>query len=627
MKDCKDVKCDPLKICNPASGRCVLRTGRIGKNLLPQPSKSTRSFKSKKSSSRASPCKTTQRLDKNGQCVCKSKLQILNPYTKNCVAIKGIAGKKILAGTLCPPGETYNNDTKKCEETDKRERFKNYKLPPFMVSPSRVKKTVQKFRPKTRKCTMDSLTKLTPVQAFTVDYFSTVDSLLVVFDTGMGKTLTALTASQCYLKDNPDSRVIIVTQKTLLGNFHNEFVKYGNVDPSKYEVHTYDGILNGFKNETPVDAKGALVIIDEVHTLRNHLGVKFFACMKLVNKASKVLMLTATPFVNSLCDFISIINLLNKKYVISPKYSKLSAEKMIMPIFEQPTKYRMPHCSKSIGQLDSGGGGGLLQQTEMISHLLEGKVCFAQKTIGSGTLYPSVEIYNDLIPMDPEFEREFLLAVDFSSKLFASPEKFANGYRRAVNKAGGKYFSKKIKYAIKKIEDGKGKYAKNLIFSNWIEYGIDILEKELNEKGIKYGLITGQTSAKDRIQIVKDFNNYEMTTLVISNAGSTGIDLKGVQQIIVLDPVWNNAMLDQIKGRGVRYKSHEDLPEKYRNVRIYLPKLVEKSYIDGTLKFSKSGDLILYEIIKRKMKVEKLVIDMMKDISVLHKFSDLLDKY
>lgn len=627
MKECKDVKCDPLKICNPDSGRCVLRTGAIGKRLLPQPSKkSTRSFKSKKSSSRASPCKPRQRLDKDGQCVCKSKLQILNPYSKNCVSITGVSGKKILAGTLCPPGEIYNNDTKKCEKSDKGDKFKNLRLPAYIVSPSSVKKTVHKFKPTNRKCVRDSLTKLTPVQAFTVDYFSTMDSLLVVFDTGMGKTLTALTASQCFLKDNPDSRVIIVTQKTLLGNFHNEFVKYGNVDGTKYEVHTYDAILNGFKNGTPVNAKGALVIIDEVHTLRNYLGVKFFACMKLVNKASKVLLLTATPFVNSLCDFISIINLLNKKYVISPKYTRLDPKKKIMPIFVQPTKYSMPHCGKSVGQLEKTGGG-LLQQIEMISHLLEGKLCYAQKSIGAGTNYPSVEIYNDLIQMDPEFEKEFLVAVDSFSALFASPEKFANGYRRAVNKAGGKYFSKKIKYAIKKIEDDNGKYAKNLIFSNWIEYGIDILEKQLKEKGIKYGLITGETKAKDRIQIVSDFNDYKMNTLVISNAGSTGIDLKGVQQIIVLDPVWNNAMLDQIKGRGVRYKSHEHLPEKYRKVNIYLPKLVEKSYIDGTSKRSKSGDLLLYEIIKRKMKVEKVVVDMMKDVSVLHKFADLLNKY
>ena len=33
---CEEVRCTKDKICNPASGRCVLRTGKIGKAVLAQ---------------------------------------------------------------------------------------------------------------------------------------------------------------------------------------------------------------------------------------------------------------------------------------------------------------------------------------------------------------------------------------------------------------------------------------------------------------------------------------------------------------------------------------------------------------------------------------------------------------
>ena len=35
-RNCADKRCTKDKICNPASGRCVLRTGKIGKAVLDQ---------------------------------------------------------------------------------------------------------------------------------------------------------------------------------------------------------------------------------------------------------------------------------------------------------------------------------------------------------------------------------------------------------------------------------------------------------------------------------------------------------------------------------------------------------------------------------------------------------------
>ena len=262
----------------------------------------------------------------------------------------------------------------------------------------------------------------------------------------------------------------------------------------------------------------------------------------------------------------------------------------------------------------------------IIKSLLHGKVSYARKLTGKGTLYPAVEVFPEIIPMDPDFEDEFLRVVySIESDVFANPEAFFNGFRRAVNTLGGDYFSKKIDYAVNLIKTDKNdRYAKNVIFSNWVEFGMDVLEKRLKDERIPFGIISGNTSAKERAKLVKDFNETGLNTLIISNAGSTGIDLKGVQRIIVLDPVWNNATLEQIKGRGVRYRSHEHLPLEYRTVKVYLLQLVEGSFLRGETKISKSGDYLLYNIIDKKRNAEKIVSNLLDEINILERYKSSL---
>ena len=84
-----------------------------------------------------------------------------------------------------------------------------------------------------------------------------------------------------------------------------------------------------------------------------------------------------------------------------------------------------------------------------------------------------------------------------------------------------------------------------------------------------------------------------------------------------MDPVWNNASTKQILGRAIdRDGSHTNLPEDRRKVNAYFLQLAEKAYIDGTQKESYSGDVILYESIKRKTEVEIPINKMLRDISI-----------
>lgn len=92
----------------------------------------------------------------------------------------------------------------------------------------------------------------------------------------------------------------------------------------------------------------------------------------------------------------------------------------------------------------------------------------------------------------------------------------------------------------------------------------------------KYAIITGDVSFEERAKIVKIFNGTDnihgekITLLLISKTGAEGLDLKNIRHLHLTEPYWNYARLSQIIARAVRYKSHEALPTKERNVQPYI---------------------------------------------------------
>lgn len=103
------------------------------------------------------------------------------------------------------------------------------------------------------------------------------------------------------------------------------------------------------------------------------------------------------------------------------------------------------------------------------------------------------------------------------------------------------------------------------------------------------------TLGADCSQLVKQIkaihpNNYYgeiIKMMMITVSGAEGLDLKEIRYIHILEPHWQNALLDQIIGRGVRNGSHLALPEKHRTVEAFIymatltPSLVRRiSYVD-----------------------------------------------
>ena len=142
---------------------------------------------------------------------------------------------------------------------------------------------------------------------------------------------------------------------------------------------------------------------------------------------------------------------------------------------------------------------------------------------------------------------------------------FYNGVRRASNIIDDE--SPKVEWIIEKILDNRK--SKFVIFSHYINMGIKPIMAELDKKKISYMSVTGSMNIQNRKEAVELYNSGKIKILFISKAGSEGLDLKNTNYIIILESSWNENEIEQIIGRGIRYKSHIDLHKSKQKVSVY----------------------------------------------------------
>ena len=92
-----------------------------------------------------------------------------------------------------------------------------------------------------------------------------------------------------------------------------------------------------------------------------------------------------------------------------------------------------------------------------------------------------------------------------------------------------------------------------LLFSQFAQ-SFPIISRELENIGIKHFILDGQTKAKNRIEMVNEFNNNEDIKIFIISlkAGGTGLNLTGADMVIHLDPWWNSSAELQATDRTYR---------------------------------------------------------------------------
>ncbi len=357
--------------------------------------------------------------------------------------------------------------------------------------------------------------------------------LLCIHSVGSGKTLSAIAAINCLYTANKTLKTIIVTPKSLQDNFIKEINTYDKQLLQKSNIKLYT--INEFIRRN-VSCKDTLLIIDEAHNLRTKIkknkNQNAKALVDCAKKAYRVLLLTATPIVNEIYDISNLISMIDGTNNIS--------ETAFETAIQDPNYFK---CKISFFTPD-------LDYFKTYYPQLIEKDVFIKMQGQYLKKYNSIE--NDMLRFDPKKD----------------PTVFYNGVRRASNKIDNNLSSPKIKWIKSFFQSAKGN-KKTVVFTHFLENGITLVINILQKMKIPFAHIDGSLSKEKRKKAVNDYNKNITKVLLISKAGSEGLDLKETRYMILMEPSWNPATIKQVIGRGVRYKSHENLAETKRKVTVY----------------------------------------------------------
>lgn len=481
-----------------------------------------------------------------------------------------------------------------CDELNKLESTKKKsvksKPSPQKVSPKEKspKKDTGKKSGKIADCISRSKLKVKDHQRVINEHLHKNRGIIAAFDTGTGKTLTAVVAGECYLDENKSGKVIVVTPKSLQENFAKEYRNYGGKRFDKYEIITTRSFAIKYSKGCP---KGNyMLIIDEAHQLRTDLkaagkkaaavkseGKKTPVCnakvaVECCKKAKRVLLLTATPIYNAPSDILNLAAMVKGEDPLSEnKFLRMSPSELC--------KY--------------------FQNTIMFF-----------STGKSSKDYPTSKEHNIKIVMNEKYYKNYRDVEKQNNPFYkeTNPYIFLTGIRQSTNNLKP-YL--KLKWVMKKVEENH----KTVIYSAFLNAGVNLLKKKLEDKGIKYKEITGSLSEKKRIEAVDMYNRNKVKVILITAAGGMGLDLKGTKNIILLEKSWNDSTEEQVIGRGIRYKSHSHLPPDQRHVDVYHMMLVKPKKLDED-DDKPSADEMLDTLIKKKTKVNQVFIKMLKSTDI-----------
>ncbi len=375
-------------------------------------------------------------------------------------------------------------------------------------------------------------------------------------DMGLGKTLQiiAFILSQKERKGFQTNLVVVPT--SLLFNWEEEISKFApslkiwkhygaDREKSHRKFADYDVVLTSygillsdirFLKEFTFN----YIFLDESQAIKNPNSERYKAARLL--KARNRVVLTGTPVENNTFDLygqLSFANpgLLGSKQFFKDTYAipidRFQYSKRAIELQEKVKPFILRRTKKQVAK-------ELPEKTEML--------IYCEMNSEQRKIYESweTELREYISAIEEEDIKDksmhVLTGLTKLRQICNSPVLLKKGYSDVG--------SVKIEVILEQIES-KSKEHKILIFSQFVGM-LDLIKKELEQRGIPFEYLTGQT--KDRGEKVHNFqNNSDIRIFLISlKAGGVGLNLTEADYVYLVDPWWNPASENQAIDRSYR---------------------------------------------------------------------------
>ncbi|CBN80329.1 Helicase [Ectocarpus siliculosus] len=443
--------------------------------------------------------------------------------------------------------------------------------------------------------------------------YANTKGLLIAHGMGSGKTLTSLWVAKEYIAKNRVKFVNILAPNVAVGEFIDSFERAG-ITPQiagKIRVLTHDEFA---LNKKAREFSKSLVIVDEAHMFT---GIKYDALAKA--DVSYLMLLSGTPAPNAPSEIVPLINLLYRKK--KDNWTKQKWDKSTTTSSEKKKFLR-----DKVSMYNIGPKYNYLRKRGTEFH--------------SANKFPGYKVSMRNVKLSPSQNAAYVKlnkTVKKESPGQREKHPFYARERKIVNthpkRQKGRVTPKVAKVASDVVRDIKKSHSRKqskhdpdrlsrgrLLLYAYHKDTIADLEGEIrrlcDEKNIvspQISTYNGDTSAGERMRIKQAFNNGEMDLLIISKAGSVGLDLQCTSKVFMFDLWWNIPQMNQVIGRAIRFKSHHE-PCKHKHVDVYVYQSVFVTKQDKGVKVFDAQ--VLLDAVKKWTKVSHMIENVMKPASI-----------
>lgn len=396
-------------------------------------------------------------------------------------------------------------------------------------------------------------------------------------DMGLGKTLQVLSLLLAQKEENPQHSVsIVVCPSSLVLNWQSEAQKFAPAlkavalvgtaearaaqladwEAADLLITSYDLLKRDVEQYT--GKRFHYVIADEAQYMKNQ-NTQNAKAVKTLQSAAR-LALTGTPVENSLAEVWSIFDFLMPGYLFHyAKFRKL---------FETPiVKQKDPEAAKRLRQMVSPfilrrmKSEVLRELPEKIETVLYAELNGEQKKLYAANALQARKTI-ETVGTSGADKLQILAMLTRLRQLCCDPSLIYEDYGH-----GSAKLELCMDLAQSCVESGH----RVLLFSQFTSM-LERISKRLDESGISYLTITGETKSGKRLELVNAFNQGEGDIFLISlKAGGTGLNLTGADVVIHYDPWWNSSAQNQATDRAHRIG-------QTKSVQVY--KLIAKDTLE-----------------------------------------------
>ena len=378
---------------------------------------------------------------------------------------------------------------------------------------------------------------------------------------GLGKTIQVIYYIKQMLKDNENNKFLIVVPTSLAYNWDHEFDSFGSNIKRKICVGNKDKrtkILSDLNDTNVIITTYGLLredeelynnlnfntmVIDEAQNIKNNMA-GITKVVKKVNAETKFA-LTGTPLENSILELWSIFDFIMPGYLAS--LTKFQSKYKIKD-FDEDSEILIKGLSKQINPfiLRRKKQDVVKELPDKLINDIYIELKDEQKKLYVAELERVKEEMEKIIETEGMNKARFLILQLLTKlrQICIDPSIVYDNYKDGSNK-------------LEQLESIVNEYIKNnhkiLIFSSF-KTALNIVKEKLNKAKIKTYMIDGSVPAKDRIEMVDNFNNNDdvKVFLIMLKSGGTGLNLATADVVIHLDLWWNPQAENQATDRAHR---------------------------------------------------------------------------